>query len=83
MTQGFVLPESHHTVSNDIDIATGSTSTPASPTTSGRDDTLDASTGTPQAIASSTGSPNPSYNEGYTRHRRAPLMSAGRAPSGT
>ena len=42
----------------------GSTSSPASPATSGREEVLDVITGVPQAIASSTGSPNPSYCEG-------------------
>jgi len=38
----------------------GVTSRPASPTTSGSDDAWDVTTGVPQAIASSGGSPNPS-----------------------
>ncbi len=38
----------------------GSTSSAASPATSGSDETLDVSTGAPAAIASSTGSPKPS-----------------------
>ena len=38
----------------------GSTSTAASPTTSGSDDTFEVTTGVPQAIASSGGRPKPS-----------------------
>ncbi len=44
----------------------GSTSTAASPATSGSDDTFDVTTGVPLAIASSGGSPNPSYSDGNT-----------------
>ena len=44
----------------------GSTGTAASPATSGSDDDADTTVGTPRAIASSTGSPNPSYSDGYT-----------------
>jgi hypothetical protein len=36
----------------------------ASPATSGKQDTADVITGTPHAIASATGKPNPSYNDG-------------------
>ena len=50
----------------------GSISTPASPTTSGSAETLDVITGAPQAIASSTGIPNPSYSDG-NRNAVAPL----------
>src|SRR5262249_28598204 len=39
----------------------GSNCTPASPTTSGKELAFDDTTGTPQAIASSGGNPNPSY----------------------
>ena len=51
----------------------GSTSGPASPTTSGSDPRFAATTGTPSDIASSTGRPNPSSNEGRTS-RRAPSV---------
>src|SRR2546426_1616924 len=46
--------------------SSGSSRIPASPTTSGMDAARDAITGVPHAIASSTGRPNPSYNDGYT-----------------
>ncbi len=42
----------------------GSTSTAASPATSGIAPRLLATTGDPQAMASTTGSPNPSYSDG-------------------
>src|SRR5690606_11352376 len=42
----------------------GSTSSAASPATSGSDDVSDVITGAPQAMASSTGRPKPSYSEG-------------------
>ncbi len=45
-------------------VSAGSTSTAASPATSGSEDTFDVMTGTPAANASSTGNPNPSYSEG-------------------
>ena len=44
----------------------GSTSSAASPAVSGSAETFDVRTGVPQAIASRTGSPNPSYSDGYT-----------------
>ena len=39
----------------------------ASPETSGRDDVFDVTTGVPHAMASSTGSPKPSYRLGNTK----------------
>ena len=41
---------------------------PQSPITSGNDETFDVITGQPHCIASKTGSPKPSYNDGYTKH---------------
>jgi hypothetical protein len=45
----------------------GSTSTAASPTTSGSEDTFEVTTGVPLAMASSGGRPNPSYSDGKTK----------------
>ena len=45
-------------------VSSGSMSMPASPTTSGMAAARDAITGVPLAIASSSGSPNPSYSDG-------------------
>src|SRR5882724_4011170 len=59
----------------------GSTSRAASPATSGSDDTFDVITGTPTAIACTTGNPNPSYNEGYAKTVAA-AVSAARWASG-
>ena len=47
--------------------SSGSTSGAASPSTSGNDVEVLATTGVPQAIASSGGSPNPSQSEGYAQ----------------
>jgi hypothetical protein len=44
----------------------GSAYNTASPATSGIEETGDVTTGVPQLIASSTGSPNPSISEGST-----------------
>jgi hypothetical protein len=44
----------------------GSTPRAASPVTSGSEEVAEAIVGTPRAIASRTGRPNPSYNDGYT-----------------
>jgi hypothetical protein len=49
--------------------ASGSTSTPALPTTSGIEETPAATTGVPQAIASSAVSPKSSCSDGSTRAR--------------
>jgi glycosyltransferase involved in cell wall biosynthesis len=48
------------------DSSCGSNSSAASPATSGSEETFEHATGTPRAIASSTGSPKPSYSEGNT-----------------
>src|SRR3990172_11457321 len=45
-------------------ISCGSMSMQASPATSGIDDVVDDMTGHPHCMASSTGSPNPSYRDG-------------------
>src|SRR5215470_5151407 len=62
----------------------GSTRTAASPATSGRDDTLDVTTGVPLAMASSGGSPKPSYSDGKTNtaasRYSAASVSSGRKP---
>lgn len=42
----------------------GSTKSAAFPATSGNEELFEAITGQPDAIASMTGNPNPSYNEG-------------------
>ena len=47
----------------------GSKSSAASPATSGERERSEQATGTPRAIASSTGSPKPSYSEGNTKQR--------------
>ena len=57
--------------------SSGSTSTPAPPSTSGSEPRLAATTGTPSVIASSTGKPKPSSNDGCTSSR-APSYSARR-----
>lgn len=59
-----------------------STSTPASPTTSGSDELLPVMTGAPQAIASSGGMPKPSNNDGNTNALH-PEYSAGKSSVGT
>src|SRR3989338_9151980 len=45
----------------------GSNKTPASAITSGNEAAKDAAIGTPQAIASRTGKPKPSYKDGITK----------------
>src|SRR5262249_60063871 len=60
----------------------GSTSTAASPPTSGSDEMFDVITGTHAAMAWATGNPNPSYSDGYT-NTLAPAVSPGRSCSGT
>src|SRR5882724_4237833 len=47
----------------------GSTNTPASPATSGREELEEVNTGTPKDIASTKGSPKPSYKEGIAKKR--------------
>src|SRR5207253_10657936 len=54
----------------------GSTRTAALPATSGSDDTFDVTTGVPLAIASSGGSPKPSYSDGNTNTPARRYMTA-------
>src|SRR5262249_41758269 len=62
--------------------SSGSTSTPASPTTSGKAVASAAITGQPLPIASSTGKPNPSNRDGNVS-AVACLYSQSRSPRGT
>ena len=60
----------------------GFISIPASPITSGIEERSDEITGTPHAIASKGGIPNPSYKEGYTKTSAA-LYKKGNSSSET
>src|SRR5215467_324511 len=62
-----VSPHRRSSASVQASTSAGSTSSPASPTTSGKDDALDTATGVPQAIASSGVRPKPSYQAGWAR----------------
>ena len=52
-------------------ISSGLYNRPASPTTSGIEETFDATTGRPFAIASNGGKPKPSYQEGNNKQSTA------------
>src|SRR5688500_7827387 len=72
--RAFRRPESRNRsriVSAQRSTSVGGIRTPASPTTSGKDDVLEPSTGAPQRIASTDGSPNPSYQDGYANSSAA------------
>jgi hypothetical protein len=56
--------------------SSGSTSSAASPATSGREETFEVTTGVPLAMASSGGSPNPSYRDGNTNTLARRYMTA-------
>src|SRR5439155_7246008 len=70
--RSWARPSSSHTRRIPSAIAStdsGSTSTAASPATSGSDERSEVTTGHPHAIASSTGRPKPSNRDGYTSKR--------------
>src|SRR3989338_1522596 len=52
-----------------VSISFGSHMAAASPATSGKEDEFEQTTGMPDAIASNTGKPNPSYNDGNTKRQ--------------
>src|SRR5258708_3320194 len=70
------------TASPNDSTSVGSTRSAASPRTSGKQEAFEATTGVPDAIASSGGKPKPSYSEGYTQ-TSADAMTRGISSTGT